>query len=62
MPGEGRRRGASQIAIANTASDLTPCNMHLDEISLAVKRGVAEAGGVGLDLPVVSLGETLETT
>jgi dihydroxy-acid dehydratase len=48
-----------QIAIANTASDLTPCNMHLDEVSAAVKRGVAEAGGVGLDLPVVSLGETL---
>ncbi|MFD1721610.1 dihydroxy-acid dehydratase [Amnibacterium endophyticum] len=48
-----------QIAIANTASDLTPCNMHLDEVSLAVKAGVAEAGGIGLDLPVVSLGETL---
>src|SRR5213592_4655133 len=51
--------GRPQIAIANTASDLTPCNMHLDEVSAAVKRGVAEAGGVGLDLPVVSLGETL---
>ncbi|MGN6742110.1 MAG: dihydroxy-acid dehydratase, partial [Amnibacterium sp.] len=48
-----------QIAIANTASDLTPCNMHLDEVSEAVKLGVAEAGGIGLDLPVVSLGETL---
>lgn len=48
-----------QIAIANTASDLTPCNMHLDEVSQAVKIGVAEAGGIGLDLPVVSLGETL---
>ena len=48
-----------QIAIANTASDLTPCNMHLDEVSQAVKLGVAEAGGIGLDLPVVSLGETL---
>ncbi len=48
-----------QIAIANTASDLTPCNMHLDEVSAAVKLGVAAAGGIGLDLPVVSLGETL---
>ncbi|MGN6445536.1 IlvD/Edd family dehydratase [Amnibacterium sp.] len=48
-----------QIAIANTASDLTPCNMHLDEVMESVKLGVAEAGGIALDLPVVSLGETL---
>lgn len=47
-----------QIAIANTASDLTPCNMHLTEVAAAVKEGVWAAGGVPLNLPVVSLGET----
>ena len=47
-----------QIAIANTASDLTPCNMHLDEVMESVKQGVWEAGGVPYNLPVVSLGET----
>src|SRR5215203_1482181 len=59
------RRGAPddafsrpQIAIANTASDLTPCNMHLSEVAASVKNGVYEAGGIPLDLPVVSLGET----
>jgi len=46
------------IAIANTASDLTPCNMHLNEVSEHVQRGIWEAGGVPLNLPVVSLGET----
>src|SRR5258705_5987523 len=51
----GRR---PQIAIANTASDLTPCNSHLDEVAEHVKRGVWEAGGVPHNLPVVSLGET----
>jgi dihydroxy-acid dehydratase len=50
--------GRPQIAIANTASDLTPCNSHLDEVAEHVKRGVWEAGGVPLNLPVVSLGET----
>ncbi|MEV4250372.1 IlvD/Edd family dehydratase [Streptosporangium canum] len=50
--------GRPHIAIANTASDLTPCNMHLDEVAEHVKRGVWEAGGVPLNLPVVSLGET----
>ena len=52
-------QGRPQIAIANTASDLTPCNAHLDEVAEHVKRGVWEAGGVPMNLPVVSLGETL---
>jgi dihydroxy-acid dehydratase len=47
-----------QIAIANTASDLTPCNMHLNEVAESVKNGIWEAGGVPYNLPVVSIGET----
>ncbi|MBO2448703.1 dihydroxy-acid dehydratase [Actinomadura barringtoniae] len=50
--------GRPHIAIANTASDLTPCNAHLAEVAQSVKNGVHEAGGVPLELPVVSLGET----
>ncbi|MGX1365873.1 dihydroxy-acid dehydratase [Streptomyces canus] len=50
--------GRPQIAIANTTSDLTPCNAHLDEVARSVRDGVYEAGGIPLDLPVVSLGET----
>jgi dihydroxy-acid dehydratase len=50
--------GRPHIALANTASDLTPCNAHLDEVAASVKEGVWEAGGVPLNLPVVSLGET----
>ena len=50
--------GRPQIAIANTASDLTPCNAHLDEVATSVKQGVYEAGGIPLNMPVMSLGET----
>jgi dihydroxy-acid dehydratase len=50
--------GRPQIAIANTASDLTPCNAHLDEVATSVKQGVYEAGGTPLNMPVMSLGET----
>src|ERR687891_1001273 len=50
--------GRPQIAIANTASDLTPCNAHLNEVAASVRDGVYEAGGIPLELPVVSLGET----
>jgi len=56
LPGDFWHR--PQIAIANTASDLTPCNSHLDEVAQAVKNGIYEAGGIPLELPVVSLGET----
>ena len=51
--------GRPHIAIANTASDLAPCNLHLSQVAESVKQGVWEAGGVPMNLPVVSLGETL---
>ncbi len=51
--------GRPHIAIANTASDLTPCNLHLDEVAASVKAGIWEAGGVPLNMPAMSLGETL---
>ncbi|MCW2802403.1 MAG: hypothetical protein QOF52_3017 [Propionibacteriaceae bacterium] len=51
--------GRPHIAIANTASDLTPCNSHLNEVAKSVEQGVYEAGGIPMNLPVVSLGETL---
>ena len=51
--------GRPHIAIANTASDLTPCNAHLNEVAESVKQGVYEAGGIPMNLPVVSLGETI---
>ncbi|MFN8173276.1 MAG: dihydroxy-acid dehydratase, partial [Candidatus Nanopelagicales bacterium] len=50
--------GRPQIAIANTASDLTPCNAHLTEVARSVRDGVLAAGGTPLELPVMSLGET----
>ena len=50
--------GRPHIAIANTASDLTPCNAHLDEVAESVKHGIYEAGGIPLIMPVVSIGET----
>src|SRR4051794_30182036 len=50
--------GRAHIAIANTASDLTPCNAHLNEVARSVADGIHRAGGIALNLPVVSLGET----
>lgn len=50
--------GRPVIGICNTWSELTPCNAGLREIADHVKRGVWEAGGLPLEFPVMSLGET----
>ena len=50
--------GRPMIGICNSASELAPCNQHLDELAEHVKRGVWEWGGVPLEFPVMSLGET----
>ncbi len=50
--------GRPVIGICNTWSELTPCNAHLRDIAEYVKRGVWEAGGLPLEFPVMSLGET----
>jgi len=47
------------IGVANSASDLNPCNLPLDELAAAVKRGVLEAGGLPVEFPTISLGEDL---
>jgi L-arabonate dehydrase len=50
--------GRPVIGIANTWSELTPCNAHFRELAEYVKRGVLEAGGFPLEFPVLSTGES----
>jgi L-arabonate dehydrase len=50
--------GRPVIGICNTWSELTPCNAHLRDVAEHVKRGVYEAGGLPLEFPVMSLGES----
>ncbi len=51
--------GRPVIGIANSWSELTPCNAHLREIAEHVKRGVWQAGGVPFEFPTTSIGETM---
>ena len=50
--------GRPVIGICNTWSEITPCNAHLRELAEYVKRGVWEMGGLPLEVPAISLGET----
>jgi len=49
--------GRPVVGIANTWSELTPCNAHLRLLADAVRRGIQQAGGFALEFPVMSLGE-----
>lgn len=47
------------IAILNSASDLNPCNLPLAGYVDDIRQGITTAGGIAVELPVMSLGEDL---
>jgi dihydroxy-acid dehydratase len=51
--------GRPVIGIANSASQLNPCNLPLRDLVGPVKAGIESAGGVGVEFPTISLGEDL---
>ena len=50
--------GRPIIGICNTFSEFTPCNAHFRELVTHIKAGVLEAGGLPLEFPVFSCGES----
>jgi dihydroxy-acid dehydratase len=46
------------IGIAQTGSDLTPCNRHHVVLAQRVKDGIREAGGIPLEFPIHPIQET----
>jgi len=46
------------IGIAQTGSDLTPCNRHHLVLAERVKEGIREAGGIPLEFPIHPIQET----
>jgi dihydroxy-acid dehydratase len=41
------------IAVANTWSEVTPCNYHLRELAASVKQGIREAGGTPIEFNTI---------
>jgi dihydroxy-acid dehydratase len=50
-------QGRPIIAILNTWSDIQPCHAHFKHRVEDIKRGILQAGGFPLELPVMSLAE-----
>ena len=55
---EELRSGRPIIGIAQTGSDLSPCNRHHLVLAERVREGIREAGGVALEFPVHPIQET----
>ncbi|GGB62330.1 dihydroxy-acid dehydratase [Tistrella bauzanensis] len=55
---EELQSGKPIIGIAQTGSDLSPCNRPLVELAKRVREGIREAGGVAIEFPVHPIQET----
>ena len=52
--------GRPIIGIAQTGSDLSPCNRHHLELAQRVRAGIRDAGGIAIEFPVHPIQETGE--
>ena len=55
---EDLQSGKPIIGIAQSGSDLSPCNRHLQELSKTIKNGIRIAGGVPMEFPTHPIQET----
>jgi dihydroxy-acid dehydratase len=55
---EELRSGKPIIGIAQTGSDLSPCNRHHIQLAQRVREGIREAGGIAMEFPVHPIQET----
>ena len=55
---EELQSGKPIIGIAQTGSDLSPCNRHHLELAKRVREGIREAGGIAMEFPVHPIQET----
>ena len=57
--GDGDFHGKPVVGILNTWTDLNSCHLHFKSTVESIKRGVLQGGGLPMEIPVMSCGETL---
>jgi dihydroxy-acid dehydratase len=58
LTGRELRSGKPIVGIAQTGSDLSPCNRHHLELAKRVREGIRDAGGVAFEFPCHPIQET----
>ena len=47
------------IGVANPAADITPCNVHLDEVAVSAIDGVESAGGMPIEFGTITISDAI---
>ncbi|MGD7008084.1 dihydroxy-acid dehydratase [Metabacillus sp. 84] len=45
------------VGVASTWSEVTPCNIHIDQLAVRAKQGVADAGGAGMIFNTITVSD-----
>ncbi|MFP8952535.1 dihydroxy-acid dehydratase [Natrialbaceae archaeon A-arb3/5] len=51
--------GSPMIGVPNPAADITPCNVHLDEVAEAALEGVDESGGMPIEFGTITISDAI---
>jgi dihydroxy-acid dehydratase len=51
--------GSPMVGVANPAADITPCNVHLDDVADAAIEGVEEAGGMPIEFGTITISDAI---
>ncbi|MFB6218361.1 MAG: dihydroxy-acid dehydratase, partial [Halobacteriaceae archaeon] len=47
------------VGIANPAADITPCNVHLDEVAESARAGVEAASGMPIEFGTITISDAI---
>jgi len=50
---------APMVAVANPAADVTPCNVHLDDVAASAYDGVDDAGGMPIEFGTITISDAI---
>ncbi|MFC5973321.1 dihydroxy-acid dehydratase [Halomarina salina] len=50
---------APMVGVANPAADITPCNVHLDDVADAAYEGVDETGGMPIEFGTITISDAI---
>ncbi|WP_396612125.1 dihydroxy-acid dehydratase [Haloferax sp. S1W] len=51
--------GSPMVGVANPAADITPCNVHLDDVADAAVEGIDEAGGMPIEFGTITISDAI---
>ncbi|MDQ2055082.1 dihydroxy-acid dehydratase [Halobellus sp. H-GB7] len=51
--------GSPMVGVANPAADITPCNVHLDDVADAAIKGIEDAGGMPIEFGTITISDAI---